>query len=55
MYLFIPEELGLNEVEKVYRNMGLPGCLMGVTNVPWGLLLVHPNSALAVKVILRLD
>jgi hypothetical protein len=35
-YVFIPEELGLNEVEKVYRNMGLPGCLMGVTNVPWG-------------------
>ena len=35
-YVFIPDELGLNEVEKVYRNMGLPGCLMGVTHVPWG-------------------
>jgi hypothetical protein len=38
-YVYIPDELvGLNEVERVYRYMGLPGCLgsMDVTHVQWG-------------------
>ena len=37
-YVFIPDELGLNEVDKVYRYMGLPGCIgsMDVTHVQWG-------------------
>jgi hypothetical protein len=38
-YVYIPDELGLNEVEKVYRYyMGLPGCVgsMDVTHVQWG-------------------
>ena len=52
-------ELGLNEVEKVYRYMGLPGCIdsMDVTHVQWQ---ACPSSALrhiialVVTVILRL-
>ena len=34
-YVFVPDELGLNEVEKVYRYMGLPRCIgsMDVTHV----------------------
>ena len=34
-YVFVPDELGLNEVEKVYRYMGLPGCIgsMDITHV----------------------
>ncbi len=37
-YVFIPDELGLNEVEKIYRYIGLPGCIgsMDVTHVQWG-------------------
>ena len=38
-YVFVPDELGLNEVEKIYRYMGLPaGCIgsMDVTHVQWG-------------------
>ncbi len=37
-YVYIPDELGLNEVEKVYRYIGLPGCVgsMDVTHVQWG-------------------
>ena len=37
-YVFVPDELGLNEVEKVYRYMGLPGCIgsIDVTHVQWG-------------------
>ena len=41
-YVYIPDELvGLNEVERVYRYMGLPGCLLGsmdVTHVQWELV-----------------
>ena len=37
-YVFVPDELGLNEVEKVHRYMGLPGCIgsMDITHVQWG-------------------
>ena len=42
-YVFITDELGSNKVEKVYRYMGLPGCLgsMDVTHVQWG---VYPSA-----------
>ena len=26
-YIFVSDEIGLNEVENVYRYMGLPGCI----------------------------
>ena len=38
-YVFVPDELGLNEVEKVYYcYTGLPGCIgsIDVTHVQWG-------------------
>ncbi len=37
-YVFETDELGLNEVENVYRYMGLPGCIgsMDITHVQWG-------------------
>ena len=37
-YVFVPDELELNEVGKVYRYMGLFGCIgsMDVTHVQWG-------------------
>ena len=37
-YVYIPTGAALNEVEKVYKWMGFPGCVgsMDVTHVHWG-------------------